>query len=86
MYKILGGRMLPHQRQMIEMKDDHMDIYKQQIEALKKEPSYSHPSRPIDPFEELAKTLSDLNLKEIEVKKLKRPVSEKNDIIKIFKE
>jgi hypothetical protein len=43
-------------RQMVQMKDQ-MDIYKQQIEALKKEPSSSHPLRSMDPSEELAKTL-----------------------------
>jgi hypothetical protein len=53
---------------------------------LKKDPSSSQPLRSMDPSKELAKTLSYLNLKDIEIEKHKRLVSEQNYEIKSFRE
>jgi hypothetical protein len=72
-------------RTMVQMKDQ-MEVYEQQIEALKKGVSSSQSSEPTNPSEELAKALSELNLKGVEIEKLKKSVSVQNDEIKIFRE
>jgi hypothetical protein len=46
---------------------DQMEVYEQQIESLKKGVSSSHSSKPKIPSEELARSLSELNLKGVEI-------------------
>jgi hypothetical protein len=61
-------------KQIVQMKDQ-MEIYEKQIESLKRGSSSSQSTEPTDPFEELAKTLSKLNLKGVEIEKLKKSIS-----------
>jgi flagellar biosynthesis chaperone FliJ len=78
---------------MVQM-NNQLGSYQQQIETLEKEkselkclnPSSVQSSTSVDPSEELAKVLSDLNIKEIEVDDMKRMITSKNDEIDIFKD
>jgi chromosome segregation ATPase len=65
---------------------DQMEVYEKQIEALKKGISSSQSSEPTYPSEELTRALSELNIKGVEIEKLKKSVSTQNDEIKVFKE
>jgi len=61
-------------------------VYEKQIESLKKGIFSSQSSKPIDTSEELAKDLSELNLKGVEIEKIKKSLSIQNDEINIFRE
>jgi len=65
---------------------DQMEVYEQQIQALKKQVSSSLSSEPTYPCEELASSLWELDLKGIEIEKLKKSMSMENDEINIFRE
>jgi hypothetical protein len=73
-------------KQMVQM-NNQLGSYQQQIQTLEKEkselkclnPSSVQSSTSTDPSKELAKALSDLNIKEIEVGDLKRMLTSKND-------
>jgi hypothetical protein len=61
-------------------------LYEKQIEVLKKGTSSLQPLAATNPYEELAKTLSDLNLKEVEVENLGKLIFVQNDELKILRE
>lgn len=72
-------------RKIIQIKDQ-IEVYEKQIESLKKGIFSSQSSEPIDTSEELAKALSELNLKGVEIEKIKKSLSIQNDEINIFRE
>jgi chromosome segregation ATPase len=72
-------------KQMVQM-GDQMEMYEKHIEILKKGPSSSQMTESTDPTEGLAKALSELNLKGVEIEKLNKSISTQNEEIKVFKE
>jgi len=61
-------------------------MYEKEIEILKKGPYSSQIADSSHTSERLAKSLSGLNLKGVEIEKLKKSVSTQNEEIKAFRE
>jgi hypothetical protein len=68
-------------KKMIQM-EEQIDLYAKQIETLKGGSSLLQSEKSSDPTTGLSKALADLNLKEVEIDKLKKTISTQNEEIK----
>jgi hypothetical protein len=68
-------------RKMVQM-GEHIELYESQIKILKEGSSSSEAAKSADPTTGLTKALADLNLKGVEIEKLKKTISDQKEEIK----